>query len=572
MHRSGTSAMTRTLSLLGAALPKCIMPAQFDNPTGFWEPQSVADLNDEILRALDSEWDDVFSFRPRNYLSNFDHFYLGRAVDLLEQEYNGSEVIVLKEPRISVLTSFWNRALRKAGYTTHYIVMVRNPLEVVDSLLVRNSFPREKSLLLWSSYMLALERDTREERRTFVAFEQIMSDWRAVRDRIQDDAGLPFFRDTPAAAVDIDRFIDGRLRHHEVTPEDLSSRSDVPEEVKTLYRIFSGACYGQEINPAAVEAVRLELEKVDTLIGPVLADLGQRARSLTKDVLELQQAHASAVERADAVTELLSAAEAERNGLAEAASQRDALLEEAAHLTASLAEAADQGERHRVEIQLLVERLAGSEQLHDKLQLRENELRQRQEEIEQTRSELEKDRSELARVRAELAQTRSERDDLAFRLTELDGAKAAAEASEAKLAERLQELARITELLRARENELKAEKSAAEVRLGERFREIATLTSMLTEREAQARQSSEEAAWLMEVTSLLANGSTTSKGRLLALLPASLQEKRHRRILKRRSLFDGEAYLAANPDVAAEGQDPLAHYLRHGIKENRPRG
>src|SRR5687768_17060793 len=68
MHRSGTSAMTRTLTLLGASLPQGIMSAHEDNPTGFWEPQSVADLNDEILQALDSEWDDVFSFRPRNYL------------------------------------------------------------------------------------------------------------------------------------------------------------------------------------------------------------------------------------------------------------------------------------------------------------------------------------------------------------------------------------------------------------------------------------------------------------------------------------------------------------------------
>src|SRR5438046_10404908 len=74
MHRSGTSAMTRTLSLLGAALPEHLMPAADSNPAGHWEPQSVTNLNDEILQALDSEWDDVFAFRPRQYMSNFDHF------------------------------------------------------------------------------------------------------------------------------------------------------------------------------------------------------------------------------------------------------------------------------------------------------------------------------------------------------------------------------------------------------------------------------------------------------------------------------------------------------------------
>jgi serralysin len=33
--------------------------------------------------------------------------------------------------------------------------------------------------------------------------------------------------------------------------------------------------------------------------------------------------------------------------------------------------------------------------------------------------------------------------------------------------------------------------------------------------------------------------------------------------------FDTLGYLAANPDVAAAGVDPLAHYLHFGIYEGR---
>ena len=36
--------------------------------------------------------------------------------------------------------------------------------------------------------------------------------------------------------------------------------------------------------------------------------------------------------------------------------------------------------------------------------------------------------------------------------------------------------------------------------------------------------------------------------------------------------FDGEAYLAAYPDVRAAGVNPLAHYLRHGRLEGRVPG
>ncbi|WP_187272505.1 hypothetical protein [Methylobacterium sp. WL9] len=33
--------------------------------------------------------------------------------------------------------------------------------------------------------------------------------------------------------------------------------------------------------------------------------------------------------------------------------------------------------------------------------------------------------------------------------------------------------------------------------------------------------------------------------------------------------FDADFYLAHNPDVAASGADPLAHYLEHGWREGR---
>ena len=36
MHRSGTSAVTRLLTLAGATPPRELMPANPDNPQGYW--------------------------------------------------------------------------------------------------------------------------------------------------------------------------------------------------------------------------------------------------------------------------------------------------------------------------------------------------------------------------------------------------------------------------------------------------------------------------------------------------------------------------------------------------------
>jgi len=51
MHRSGTSALARTLSLLGCDLPKTLMPASGGNEAGYWESQAIANLNDELLES-----------------------------------------------------------------------------------------------------------------------------------------------------------------------------------------------------------------------------------------------------------------------------------------------------------------------------------------------------------------------------------------------------------------------------------------------------------------------------------------------------------------------------------------
>src|SRR5580693_2048191 len=48
--RSGTSALTRVLSLCGATLPPRLLGATARDPGGFWEPRAAVYLNGTILR------------------------------------------------------------------------------------------------------------------------------------------------------------------------------------------------------------------------------------------------------------------------------------------------------------------------------------------------------------------------------------------------------------------------------------------------------------------------------------------------------------------------------------------
>jgi hypothetical protein len=596
MHRSGTSAMARTLSLLGGVLPTQLIAPHEDNETGFWEPWPIALLNDEILEALDSEWDDVFAFRPKLYLSNFDRVYLGRAVDLLEQEFNGSELIVLKDPRISVLTAFWDRALREAGYTPHYIVMVRNPLEVAESLRARNGFPREKSLLLWSSYMIAIDRDTRKHPRTFVSYDQLTGDWRSTRRRIEAGTSVPFPRDTAAAAIEIDRFLDPRMRHHAAGSKDLFSSADVPERVKTLYRIFSEACEGKDVDIAALRAIETEMEELDVLVGPLLADLRGSARALSSKVTELTDANARVREQVGLLEGQLAAERELREAEAAASSLSNADYEtRLAELVERIAAAEVERDSLAVDAQ---DKARAAADLAERLAAMETQLADKQAELTATRELVSSANAEVAANENALAQRLEELARLTEQLHEYerqiehlkhlkrDGEEArrkvevAARENERKLAQQFQEVAKLTKLLDESKREIDViERDAEEARkqaeavakenegkLAQRFQETATLTKLLKQQEERGERADEQLGWLLALHARLGKQS-----RWWAFMPKSWQRRWTHIRLQDAGLFDGDAYLRRYPDVAAEGMDPLDHFLRHGLVEGRTR-
>ena len=64
MHRSGTSAMTRVISLLGADLPKTLLGEGLGNEAGHWEPAPLVTHHDWLLEQLASRWDDWRKLDP----------------------------------------------------------------------------------------------------------------------------------------------------------------------------------------------------------------------------------------------------------------------------------------------------------------------------------------------------------------------------------------------------------------------------------------------------------------------------------------------------------------------------
>lgn len=291
MHRSGTSAMARVLSLAGGALPERVIQPGPDNPLGFWEPWEMVALSDELLNEVGSAWDDPFAHAADAPAWERRDGFLPRAEAFISQNFGHQPFPVLKDPRASVLTRVWHQALLNSGYRPVYVIMVRHPLEVAGSLASRDGFPTAKSLLIWAAYMTAVERDTRGEPRVFVTYPDLISNGGAVLDRVETTVDISLPDRTAATQTAIDRFLSRAHRHHEADDHDLASPG-VPPLIGTVYRWLQAAASGHGPDATVMDATVHALDELMATFQPIEADrarrAGERERALQAELVDAE--------------------------------------------------------------------------------------------------------------------------------------------------------------------------------------------------------------------------------------------------------------------------------------------
>jgi hypothetical protein len=205
MHRSGTSALSGILRLLGFdSGADLVRPNEF-NPTGYWENRSVVRLNDRILSHLGKSWSDVFLLPYHLGDTDLRVVFEAEAKALLDEILSGKRTWVLKDPRMSMLIDFWLPYLCERNVS--FIHVVRQPLKVADSLQRRDGFPTERGLLLWFLQNLNAEFFTRGSNRCFINYEDCIRDWRGALGDAFRQLDLRPVRSFDRAAADVERFI-----------------------------------------------------------------------------------------------------------------------------------------------------------------------------------------------------------------------------------------------------------------------------------------------------------------------------------------------------------------------------
>ncbi|MHB8108740.1 MAG: glycosyltransferase [Syntrophorhabdaceae bacterium] len=256
MHRSGTSALAGALNLLGVNMGSRLMETAQDNEKGFFENADVYEVNEGILKSLNSSWDDLFFLEDGWWKSPIMDSHRLRIRELVEKEFLPGGLFGIKDPRLALLFPLWEGVLKELAVETACIIPLRNPLEVADSLHRRNGFSVEKSAFLWMKYLSDAEYYSRGMRRIFISFNDLLRDPEGTLLGIADAVGVQYPKTWQDAGGVIKAFLDPRIKHHDRIHE--TATPGMPAATGRYYRLLS-ACSGKE---ACGDALFREMDEI----------------------------------------------------------------------------------------------------------------------------------------------------------------------------------------------------------------------------------------------------------------------------------------------------------------------
>jgi hypothetical protein len=287
--RSGTSLATRALGLLGLELgdEEAMLPANEWNRTGFWELAAMNDLNDEILAALGGSlwnppdpppgWEDTAEMEP----------FRARAAALVAEKFPPGARIAFKDTRTLHTLPLWRGVVGPMDY----LLCVRNPVEVVDSLRPQLAdLTRGQLFAVWLRGTASALRATQGERRLVLPYEDWFEDALGVARRL---AG--FVHGSPDALTDdaaarILGFFDARLRTRDGGTASLA-RDDVPAEVAAQHFLLRDLARAEAAGTEDAGALQAAASRLggELRLQHVLAGEHRRAQAAARELEALER-------------------------------------------------------------------------------------------------------------------------------------------------------------------------------------------------------------------------------------------------------------------------------------------
>lgn len=156
MHRSGTSLITKALQTTGVYLGHNLLGSARDNPKGFWEDKEIININSALLKLEGGDWSMLFHNFELPLTDPCINKISKAAQNYIHKQFGGRNLWAFKDPRTCLLLPFWKKLLKKNDNVIRFLIVLRNPLSVIDSLWERDRIIRNDVALLYIEYILPI--------------------------------------------------------------------------------------------------------------------------------------------------------------------------------------------------------------------------------------------------------------------------------------------------------------------------------------------------------------------------------------------------------------------------------
>lgn len=237
MHRSGTSAVTRLVNLMGVPLsdPSDLLGAvESSNPTGHWESLALLEINDRILTTLGGAWSAPPILLPGWERGQAMAELRRVAVRVFAATYR-TRTWAWKDPRICLTLPFWRSCINSRAVA---ILVLRHPIEIARSLETRNGFPMRYSLALWERYMRHALRNVSGLPTLVTAYDDLLQDASGWCAHVGGHLTRHGFKVASLDAATLATFVDPNLRHAALGMEALTEDPNVSESQRELFQLM----------------------------------------------------------------------------------------------------------------------------------------------------------------------------------------------------------------------------------------------------------------------------------------------------------------------------------------------
>ena len=327
MHRSGTSALTRAMKVMGCDLGDNLMPGVVNNnEKGFYEDVDIFSLNEQLLGACGKSWNGLDRIEKEDVDLLCERNYLTRAKELLTTKIEAYTNFCFKDPRTAKLLPFWMRVFSETQCDISFIVALRNPLSIAQSLSKRDGLIDIETYCIWSLYIIEILKLSSRNSIVFVDYDELVLSPEHVLNRLANSLALSI--DKNALASYREDFLDQKLRNTVFKSDDLITNATIPEIVKDIFSVVEKISKGKE-DFKLIDSSQWERE-LNAMIAYIkqINSLNQLVAERDGQVVSLTELVAERDGQIVGLAELVTARDAQIVGLTELVTARDAQISE----------------------------------------------------------------------------------------------------------------------------------------------------------------------------------------------------------------------------------------------------